>query len=98
VSIKSSPNLSFDVQVMDQGNNAEHNVAVKVSITGAGTPIVVQQQIPTIAAGQTTTVSIPLAAAPPTGRPVTIAVQIVGVAGEKNLTNNKGSFAAVFTQ
>jgi hypothetical protein len=43
-------------------------------------------------------VSIPLAAAPPTGRPVTIQIQVAGVPGEKNLTNNKGSFAAVFTQ
>jgi hypothetical protein len=98
VDIKSSPNLSFDVQVMNQGQNDETDVPVKVSITGAGKPIVVQQRLPTIAAGQSKTVSIPLAAAPPTGRPVTVTVQIVGVPGEKNLTNNKGTFAAVFTQ
>jgi hypothetical protein len=98
VDIKSSPNLSFDVQVMNQGENDESDVPVKVSITGAGKPIVVQQRLPTIAAGQSKIVSIPLAAAPPTGRPVTVTVQIVGVPGEKNLDNNKGTFAAVFTQ
>jgi hypothetical protein len=98
VDIKATPNLSFDVQVMNQGENDETDVPVKVSITGAGKPIVVQQRLPTIAAGQSKTVSIPLAASPPTGRPVTIAVQILGVPGEKNLDNNKGSFAAVFTQ
>ena len=98
VDIKSTPNLSFDVQVMNQGQNDETDVPVKVSISGAGKPIVVQQRIPSISAGQTKTVSIPLAAAPPTGRPVTISVQILGVPGEKNLDNNKGSFAAVFTQ
>jgi hypothetical protein len=98
VDIKASPNLSFDVQVMNQGENDETDVPVKVSITGAGKPIVVQQRIPTIAAGQSKTVSIPLAATPPTGRPVTITIQIVGVPGEKNLDNNKGTFAAVFTQ
>jgi hypothetical protein len=98
VDIKSSPNLSFDVQVMDQGENDETDVAVKVTISGAGKPIVVQQRLPTIAAGQSKTVSIPLAASPPTGRPVTITVQIAGVPGEKNLDNNKGTFAAVFTQ
>jgi CARDB protein len=98
VDIKASPNLSFDVQVMNQGENDETDVPVKVSITGAGKPIVVQQRIPSIAAGQSKTVSIPLAASPPTGRPVTITVQIVGVPGEKNLDNNKGTFAAVFTQ
>jgi hypothetical protein len=98
VDIKATPNLSFDVQVMDQGENDERDVPVKVSITGAGKPIVVQQRIPTITAGETKTVSIPLATVPPTGRPVTITVQILGVPGEKNLTNNKATFAAVFTQ
>jgi hypothetical protein len=98
VDIKSTPNLSFDVQVMNQGENDETDVPVKVSITGAGKPIVVQQRLPSIAAGQSKTVSIALAAAPPTGRPVTVTVQIVGVPGEKNLDNNKGTFAAVFTQ
>jgi hypothetical protein len=98
VDIKSSPNLSFDVQVMDQGENDETNIPVKVTISGAGKPIVVQAQLPTISAGQSKTVSIPLAASPPTGRPVTITVQLAGVPGEKNLDNNKGTFAAVFTQ
>jgi hypothetical protein len=98
VDIKSSPNLSFDVQVMNQGQNDETDVPVKVSITGAGRPIVVQQRLPSISAGQSKTVSIPLAASPQTGRPVTITVQILGVPGEKNLNNNKGTFAAVFTQ
>jgi hypothetical protein len=83
---------------MNQGENDETDVPVKVSITGAGKPIVVQQRLPSIAAGQSKIVSIPLAAAPPTGRPVTVTVQIVGVPGEKNLDNNKGTFAAVFTQ
>ena len=98
VDIKASPNLSFDVQVMNQGENDETDVPVKLTISGAGKPLVVQQRIPSIAAGQSKTVSIPLAATPPTGRPVTITVQIVGVPGEKNLDNNKGTFAAVFTQ
>jgi hypothetical protein len=98
VDIKASPNLSFDVQVMNQGENDETDVPVKVSITGAGKPIVVQAKLPSIAAGQSKTVSVPLAASPPTGRPVTITVQILGVPGEKNLDNNKGTFAAVFTQ
>jgi hypothetical protein len=95
--IRSAPNLSFDVEVMNQGENDETDVPVKLSITGAGKPIVVTQKLDAIGAGETKTVGIPLAAAPPTGRPVTVQVQIVGVPGEKNLTNNKGSFAAVFT-
>ena len=95
--INSTPNLSFDVQVMNQGENDESQVPVKVSITGAGKPIVVQQRLDTITAGQSKTVSIPLAATPPTGRPVTITVEILPVPGEKNTDNNKRTFAAVFT-
>src|SRR5437763_76204 len=92
--IKATPNLAFNVQVMDQGTNNETNVTVKLTISGAGRPLVVQQQIPTINAGQTKTASVPLAATPPTGRPVTIVVQTLPVPGEKNLTNNKITFSA----
>ena len=96
--VKATPNLSFDVEVMNQGEHEETEVPVKVSITGAGKPIVVEQELDTIAAGETKTVSIPLAASPPTGRPVTVEVQIAGVPGEKNLDNNKDEFAVVFTE
>jgi hypothetical protein len=98
VQLKTSPNLTFDVQVVDQGANDEKQVRVKVSITGAGKPIVVTQTIPSITAGQTVTASIPLAATPPTGLPVTINVEILPVPGEKNTTNNKATFSAVFTR
>ena len=95
--IKTSPNLSFDVQVMNQGQNDEKDVTVRVSITGAGKPIVVEKRIASFTAGQTQTVNVPLAASPPTGRPVTIQVQVLPVPGEKNTTNNKGSFPAIFS-
>lgn len=98
VELKASPNLAFDVQVMNQGENDEKQVKVKVSLTGAGKPIVVTQTIDSIAAGTNEVASVPLAATPPTGRPVTILVEIQPVPGEKNTTNNKGSFAAVFTR
>jgi hypothetical protein len=97
VELTASANLSFDVEVANQGEHDESDVRVKVEISGAGKPIVVQETLDTIAAGETKTVSIPLAAAPPTGRPVTIAVEIAAVPGEKNTDNNKGEFAAVFT-
>jgi hypothetical protein len=95
--IKASPNLSFDVQVMNQGENNEKDVTVRVSITGAGKPIVVEKRIPSINAGATQIVNVPLAASPPTGRPVTVQVQIQPVPGEKNTANNKGSFPAIFS-
>lgn len=95
--IKVSPNLTFDVQVIDQGQNDEKGLRVRLSITGAGKPIVRTQTLASIKAGQNATVSIPLAATPPTGLPATITVEVLPVPGEKNLTNNKGTFAAVFT-
>jgi hypothetical protein len=98
VQLKTSPNLTFDVQVMDQGQNDEKQVRARLSITGAGKPIVRTQTIPAIKAGQAVTTSIPIAATPPTGLPVSISVEILPVPGEKNTTNNKASFSAVFTR
>jgi hypothetical protein len=96
--LKVSPNTTFDVQVMDQGQNDEKQVRVRLTITGAGKPIVVTQTIPSIAAGATATASIPLAATPSTGLPVTIKVEALPVPGEKNTTNNRAQFSAVFTR
>jgi hypothetical protein len=96
--LKVSPNTTFDVQVMNQGENDEKQVRVRLTMTGAGKPIVVTQTIPSIAAGETATASIPLAATPPTGLPVTIKVEALPVPGEKNTTNNRAEFSAVFTK
>jgi hypothetical protein len=96
--LKVSPNTTFDVQVMDQGQNDEKQVRVRLTVTGAGKPIVVTQTIASITAGQTATASIPLAATPPTGLPVTIKVEALPVPGEKNTTNNRQQFSAVFTK
>jgi hypothetical protein len=96
--LKVSPNTTFDVQVMNQGENDEKQVRVRLTMTGAGKPIVVTQTIPSITAGETATASIPLAATPPTGLPVTIKVEALAVPGEKNTTNNRAEFSAVFTK
>jgi hypothetical protein len=96
--IKAAPNLSLAVQVMNQGENDEKNVRVRVSIRGAGKPIVLEDKVPTITAGQTKTVNITLSSTPPTGQPVTIQVEVLPVPGEKKTDNNKGSFPAVFVK
>jgi CARDB len=72
--IKAAANLAFDVQVMNQGENDEQQVRVRLTISGAGSPIARTQTISAIAAGETQTATIPLAATPTTGRPVTITV------------------------
>jgi hypothetical protein len=95
--IKATKGLSFDVQVQNQGQSTEKNVTVKVTISGAGKPITVEQSIDSIDAGQTQTASVPLPSLPPTGRPVTITVTVAPVPGEKKVDNNKQSYRAVFT-
>jgi CARDB len=96
--LKAAPNTSFDVQVTNQGQNDEKQVRTRLTIEGAGKPIVVTQTIPSITAGQTATASIPLATTPPTGLPVTIKVEVLPVPGEKNTTNNHAQYSAVFTK
>ena len=97
-SITVTSKLSFDVTVQDAGNNDERDVVVQLSITGAGKPIVREQTLASIGAGEQKVVSIPLAAAPPTGRPVSIRVNIKAVPGEKKLDNNKATYPAIFTR
>ncbi|MFL5894855.1 MAG: CARDB domain-containing protein [Thermoleophilaceae bacterium] len=95
--LKLTKGLSFDVQVQNQGQNNEKSVSVKLTISGAGKPISVEQQIDSIAAGETQTASVPLPSLPPSGRPVTIAVSVLPVPGEKKTDNNKQSYRAIFT-
>jgi hypothetical protein len=96
--IKTAPNLSLAVQVANQGENDEKNAKVRVSIRGAGKPIVLEETLASIATGQTKTVNVPLSSTPPTGQPVTIQIQILPVPGEKKTDNNRASFPAVFTK
>lgn len=97
VAIPANSNPSFDVQVTNGGENDETNVTVRVTITGAGKPIRVEQRIGKFAKGTTQTVNVPLAQTPPTGQPVHIEVKVLPVPGEKNTSNNVGTFPAIFT-
>jgi hypothetical protein len=96
--VPASEDLAFDVQVQNQGENDERDVTVKVTISGDGDPIEREERLDEIAAGEEKVVSIPLADQPPTGRPVTIRVEIEPVPGEDKTDNNRGSFSAVFSE
>jgi hypothetical protein len=93
-----SPRLSFDVALTNGGEHEEREVTISLGISGAGKPLVREQRLPSIKPGETKTVSIPLAAAPPTGRPVTITVEVKPVPGEKKVDNNKQRYPAIFTR
>jgi len=96
-SITVSQKLSFDVTVQNGGVNKESDVQVTVTISGSGKPIVREQTIPTMAAGQQKIVSIPLAATPPTGRRLNVTVDIKAVPGETKTDNNKATYGVIFT-
>jgi hypothetical protein len=96
--IPASANTSFDVQVTNGGDNNESNVTVRVTISGTGVKkIVTEQKVASLPKGTPQTVNVPLSQTPPKGQPVTITVEVLPVPGEKNLTNNKGTYQAIFT-
>ena len=96
--IKLSDDLAFEVEVMNQGENSERDVAVTVTITGGGKPIVIEDQLASVAAGKAGTVTIPLADTPPIGRALQIEVEVGAVPGEEKTDNNNGKFGATFTR
>jgi len=96
-SITASGDLAFAVQVMNQGENTETDVTVKVTVGSGRDAIEASKVLPTIAPGETQTVEIPLEQTPPTGQNVPIRVEIEPVPGEEKTDNNVGEFSAIFT-
>jgi hypothetical protein len=94
--IPSGSNPTVDVKFSNQGQNDELDVKVLVAITGGPKPITATKTINQTKAGTSAEAQIPLTTTPPIGTPVTVKVQVVGVPGEKNLTNNKASYTAIF--
>jgi hypothetical protein len=95
--IPAASNLTFNVKIANQGDNAEGDVRVRVRIRGGGgDPISVQKVVDQTTAKSETTVAVPLGQAPPIGQPVTVIVDVLPVPGEKNTTNNTASYPAIF--
>jgi CARDB len=88
-----SDDASFEVQVLNQGENNETDVNVKVGV-GDRT---IEEQIPEIAVGEQQTVTIPLGEQPPTGENVPVTVEVEPVAGEEKTDNNTAEFTVIFT-
>jgi hypothetical protein len=79
--------LEVEVQVQNQGESTENGVSVSVSINGGNT---LNGTIESIAAGEISSVSIPLTPAP-TGT-VTLEVDVEAVPGEQVTENNEASY------
>jgi subtilase family serine protease len=88
VSSEGTPQL--DVQAMNQGDSEESGVTVTVDIGGQ----VLEEEISSIAPGETQTVSIPLTPAP-TGT-VDVQVEVQAVPGEEVSENNVATYPITF--
>jgi hypothetical protein len=99
VDVPLSNDLAFKVQVTNQGENDEQDVAVKITLKPeTGKAISLEDSIATIARGETKEITIPLADTPPTGQSVTVTVEVTPVPGERKTDNNKADFTVVFTK
>jgi hypothetical protein len=97
-SVTASGDLSFDVQVLNQGENTETDVKVTATVGSGGDEITGEGVIETIAAGESQTVSIPLKGTPPTGQAVPITIEVELVPGEdESVGNNAADFSVIFT-
>jgi hypothetical protein len=95
--LPASSDLTFSVQLQNQGSVPEESVDVTVSVTGGPRPISVERLVPSIPAGGSETATIPLADTPPTGRPVTVKVRVRPAEGESRTDDNESSFPATFS-
>ena len=90
--------LAFEVQVANQGENTETDVTVTATVGEGSNAIDLEEQLDTIAAGETKTVSIPVDQQPPTGENVPVTVEVKPVSGEEMTDNNTADFTAIFTR
>lgn len=87
---------SIAVDVQNQGENNEKDVVVTLQITGAGSPIRLQQDITSIDPGETKTVTIPITRTPAKGTTASLKIEVRRVPGEENTDNNRQSFDVTF--
>jgi hypothetical protein len=80
-----------EVEVQNQGESTENEITVSITVNGGNT---LQQDISTIAAGETASATIPLTPAPK-GQ-VTLEVDVQTVPGEQVASNNKASYTVEF--
>jgi hypothetical protein len=89
VSSEGTPEV--EVQVQNQGESTENSITVAVTVNGGNT---LQQDIESIPAGETASVTIPLTPAPHGS--ATIEVNVEPVPGEQVSDNNKASYTVEF--
>jgi hypothetical protein len=88
VEVEETPEV--EVEVQNQGESTENGITV--SVTAGGTSL--QETIPSIGAGESSTVTIPLTPAPK--GTVTLEVSVEPVPGEQLTENNEASYSVEF--
>ena len=92
-SVPLADDLTFEVQVSNQGENTETDVPVRVTLGD----IEADGQVDEIAAGETQTVSVELPEQPPSGENVSVEVEVEPVPGEEQTDNNTATYTVIFT-
>jgi hypothetical protein len=87
--IPARPPPAFTLNFTNGGQNTEHNVVCKVTVSG--TNVSGQTVVPQTTAGQQATCQVTLSSSPPTGT-ATVTATVGPVPGEKNTSNNSLSF------
>jgi hypothetical protein len=96
--IQLTNDLSFDVQVANQGEHTETDVRVTIKVGSGADAVTLDGSIDTVAAGETKTVSVPLNEQPPTGQNVPVHVEVKAVPGEQKTDNNAADYNVIFTR
>jgi hypothetical protein len=96
--VQLTQDTAFDIQVVNQGESTETDVAVTVTVGSGADAIKAEETIDEIAAGEAKNVSIPLSEQPPTGQNVGITVRVKPVPGEGVTDNNEADFTVIFTR
>jgi hypothetical protein len=85
-----------DVQVQNQGDQEETDVAVSIELTGGTETITGDATVPRISPGAIQTASIPLQPSPETGKELTLEVTVQPVPGEQVESNNRSTYHLTF--
>lgn len=97
-SVTVSEDLTFSIEVSNQGEHTETDIPVTVTIGSGRDAIEREKVLDTIAAGETKAVEIPLDQQPPTGQSVPVEVEIGIVPGEdESIGNNSAEYSIIFT-
>jgi hypothetical protein len=98
LTVEAGDELAFEVQVVNQGENTETDVNVKVTIGRGDDAITAEEPLDSVAAGETKSVSVTVAEQPPSGQNVPVVVEVEPVPGEEMTDNNKQTYSVIFTR